>query len=237
MEKLKIAGFIEYQTKDVELYNLEKKLYNSREFIELKKLEGEVNALKAQRTACMQEAKEILFDLKDRATRISDLTDEHVHDNFDKFDDVEDIACEEDILNDVLAKLEKAERDYKSKNVAAINLNKKLATIQKMIKDALDKAGRVKAALEVVKAEIVKEGKPINEQLLAMRAGLDQRTLQSYLNVRKIKGQPVLVEMLGGNCSRCGMDIHIEMQDLKPGEAAECPNCGRLIYIAEGGAK
>ncbi len=234
MEKFVIAGFIEYQSKDTELYNLEKKLYNSKEFLEMKKLEAEVNALKSQRVACMAEAKEILAELKSSATKIADLTDEHIIDNFDKFDDVEDIACEEDILREVLAKLEKAERDYKAKNTAALQLNKKFGAIKKMIKDDLDKAAKIKVALEAIKAQILREGKPINDALLSMRAGLDQITLQRYLAVRKAKGQPVLVEMQGGNCSRCGMDIHIEMQALKVGEAAECPNCGRLVYIAEG---
>ncbi len=237
MEKFKIAGFIEYQAKDVELYNLEKKLYNSKEFLEMKKLETEVGTLKAQRSACMSEAKDVLAELKDRAAKITDLIGEHIQDNFDKFDDVEDIACEEDILKDVLSKLDKAEKDYKAKNSAAVQLAKKINSIQKMISDDRTKAAKVKTALDAVKAEIMSQWEPLNEQLVAMRTTLDQPTLQRYLNVRKAKGQPVLVELANGNCSRCGMDIHIEMQALKAGEAAECPNCGRLVYIAEGSAK
>lgn len=232
MEKVLLKGLIEYQKKDRELYEIEAAFRNSDEVKKYGIAMNKLNALIAKIESLGKEAGEVMKAIE---TRFADAEKEidangKLNTTFEKFTDLEDVALEEKILDDLNAKIEDAEKDIARQKRKL----EETALEMKSLFDGLGQGSKVFAALsqkrKTMKANLQNDAKPIMVELKKLEKEIAPEAFAIYAEVRKKVGLPAVVELMNGCCTGCGMDIEIETKDLKSGEATECTNCGRIVY-------
>lgn len=234
MEKVLLKGLIEYQKKDRELYEIEAAFKNSEEVKKYGVAMNKLNALIAKIESLGKEAGEVMKAIE---TRFADAEKEidangKLGTTFEKFTDLEDVAWEEKILDELTAKIEDAEKDIARQKRKL----EETALEMKSLHDGFEQGTKVFAALsqkrKIMKANLQNDAKPVMIELKKLEKEIAPEAFAIYSDVRKKVGLPAVVELMNGCCSGCGMDIEIETKDLKSGEATECINCGRIVYKA-----
>lgn len=233
MEKVLLKGLVEYQKKDRELYEIESAFRNSEEVKKYGIALNKLNALIAKIDALGKDAGEIMksIDVSYAAAEKEIEANGKLNNNFEKFADLEEVSLEEKILNDLSDKIEGAEKEISRQKRKL----EEIALEMKILYDSLEQGTRVFASLsqkrKVMKANLQNDARPILAELKGLEKAVDPKSFEIYSAVRKKSGLPAIVELVEGCCTGCGMNISIETKELKPGEASECPNCGRIIYI------
>ena len=71
----------------------------------------------------------------------------------------------------------------------------------------------------------------LKTELANMQKSVDADLLKVYENKKKDKIFPVLYELKGNKCGKCGMELSMKsISDLSSGKTVECDNCHRLVY-------
>ncbi len=100
----------------------------------------------------------------------------------------------------------------------------------------------IRAELLKVNAELVDKQKEIKVQfskefdtLNALKAEISEEVFTKYTELRKKRRLPAFVPVSSGalNCNGCGMELSNAATDKlgKQGDIAECPNCGRILFV------
>lgn len=94
---------------------------------------------------------------------------------------------------------------------------------------------QAKSVFDAVIAERQPRVDELRKQLAAIAKEIPDEILQAYLRLRAAKKNPVLVpyEPSTQTCKGCGLELSSAARGkLKAsGDHAECPNCGRMIYM------
>jgi predicted nucleic acid-binding Zn-ribbon protein len=63
--------------------------------------------------------------------------------------------------------------------------------------------------------------------------GIDEDVLKKYKAKRSERIFPILCELKGDRCSKCGMELSIAGKEIvSSGKVIECENCHRILYKA-----
>lgn len=232
MEKFSLDGLVEFQEKDRELYKYEQEYSNSAAVKNYKILEKNVRDLRVLNLNLAREAEGVLSQIKDRCAEINKeiASNDNIPKSYASFSDLEDLQTEETILQQIVAKLDKYEKDVAYRKRRLDEIINDARSNEQRINDLIKKARIVAEQKKEAKATLLKEAGPLKKSLDEEAKSLDAEAYAKYTAIRQAKGLPVVVAMSGDSCGACGMDIRIEMQDLHHGEGAECPNCGRIVY-------
>ena len=81
------------------------------------------------------------------------------------------------------------------------------------------------------KASKQAEKTEIEQQLATLKAKVDPKLMEMYLQKRANKIYPVVYEVSNSVCGACSMSLSLsELNKLKNGEVIECDQCGRILY-------
>lgn len=233
-----ISDIIEYQKLDLTLYNLEREYANSAEI----KRVYQYQKLYKDRLETLVKLNSELEELYNQLARL-DTKFEEIYAEKDAFFAVTFADFEEiSEFEEYEKKLAKYEENLINVNKDASRIIKKIAEINadnKKINEQMDKLnaehGLASKVLASKKLEMQEKAQPIVDKLNERAKSIDEKILNAYKELRKVKKMPAFVPYKEGNCCGCGMDISIEVDKKisKIGEYTECPNCGRIVYKME----
>ena len=82
-----------------------------------------------------------------------------------------------------------------------------------------------------LKASKQAEKTEIEQKLAEIKAKVDPKLMETYLQKRANKIYPVVYEVVNSVCGACSMSLSLsELNKLKNGEVIECDQCGRILY-------
>jgi predicted nucleic acid-binding Zn-ribbon protein len=88
------------------------------------------------------------------------------------------------------------------------------------------------ARIEELKASIEK----IAEERSAVTGSLDEALLRRYDRVLQVRGGRAVVQVTGGSCCGCFMNVPPQMviEIMRTGAVRVCPNCQRILHVSAG---
>ncbi len=231
---MELEKILEYQKIDMRVFKVEKE-YNTKKEKELsaqykKSIEEKKNlliSLAKELDATLSAIEKISEKLDALQTSEWDSfdfssldTEEKIAEAETKFDEYEKTVAN---LNKELTKALKKEEEIAYQNRI---LNEKLAT-------AWEEYKKVNAYIEKKKNDMIALIKSDVIALKKLIPDLDKDLYEKYIERRKAKKMPPFVIYNEGNCGGCGMDVRIELQSklVNNGDIAECPSCGRIIFL------
>lgn len=125
----------------------------------------------------------------------------------------------EDLLLEVLQRLESAEREHEA---ASSDAKRAEAARNKELADLGTESARLK---EAIAASEAKREAQVPKIL--------PRNLKTYQDVRKRRGSAAVSRINGGNCGGCRVSIPeaVRRKAFNADELAQCPNCASILYV------
>ena len=230
---MSLQKMLEYQKTDLVYYRQEKELRESEErkrailcknkFIECNNSLQELSKALAGYFASMQKISAKLTETEEMKENLSAETEFKTEDDFAQYEN--QLQEYEKIVNELskeFTKVTKSIADAAAQNRA---INDKMDALNREYMNCTQ-------AFNKKKAEFEAKTQGIRKSLDNIAKEIEPNYLKQYQELRKNKKMPAFVPYMDKNCSACGMDISIEvdkkLQD--PGNIAECPHCGRIVY-------
>ena len=230
---MSLQKMLEYQKKDIAFYRQEKDLKESEE-------RKRAMLCKNKFIECNASLQELAKKLKGYFAALQKISS--------KLSEIE--ALKEGLSLDAEMKTEEAFSEYESRlqeyEKQVNDLSKEFSKVTKAITDASAQNRSLNDRMDALnreyinstqaynkkKADFDEKTKPIRDELDAIAKEIEPNYLNRYLELRKNKKMPAYVCYMDKNCGACGMDISIEVDKKlqKPGDVAECPHCGRIVY-------
>ncbi len=234
--KINVEKMLEYQASDQVIYKAEQAFASSSESKRYSQILSKLNELKTVVIKSDKEAADIRKDIEKRETQLGesgrDLEKRAAAMTGEK--SAEEIASNEDALRQMEESLDRAEKEF-ARSV------KRLEEIEREAKHALIEIKQCSADLEKSKAVLQKKRSEMQAELSdevkrrkELQAELRPEELEIYKKVRKENIRlPIVVEYVSGTCRGCGMHVEHDLRGKlnESGDAAECPNCHRILYI------
>ncbi len=236
---MKFDTILEYQKIDQELMELENEVAKSEERKKLvvakSRLEGATDMIGKLKN----EAGELLGSYASMKEKIDALKAE-----LDEFDgileDVQDVNEADHYLKMVSAIAEKINALEKEASSSA----SKIDQVNDGYKKTWDQGVKATDAYKVAKAEydaLVKNLQPkvveIKTKLNELKSQIPSDIMATYLALRNAKKMPAFVKYDSVNCicGRCRMEVDNDTKSKlrNPGDYAECPNCRRILFVAD----
>lgn len=234
---MKFDNILAYQKIDNELLKIESSLKNSKERkayygykakIEdatsmIKRLQAESNDIISQYERMEKHAQLLVGKIKEIQDCASEAADDKEIEHYSKLLKtlVSDLAGLEKEIKKDLSKVDHIATDY----------NKTWEEGQK----ASASFKKSKSALEKLKKDCMPKVTEIKDELAKIEGDIDPEILKIYKALRGKKKYPVFTkyDAEAKQCSRCFMEIPNDVQCKlkKVGDYAECPNCGRVIFV------
>lgn len=236
---MKFDAILDYQRIDADLLALEGEVAKSKERAALASAKSRLEAATENIGKLSAQASEILAAYDIMKARIDALKKK-----LDEFDGIiEGIGDtgEADYylksvssISDEIAALEKeASRD----TVRIDEINKEYKSTWEQGIDATSAFKSARAEYEAFRGERQPRFNQLNAQLEKLKKEIPEKYLSVYANLRAARKLPAFVEFdpAKGICGRCFMELANDTRSkLKnPGDIAECPHCGRVLYIPE----
>lgn len=228
-----LANLIKYQEIDAKLNAIETQINQSEEkkqaFVAYKYVTGvgelvanldkKAEDLVNQLNALNQKKQELSNSLKEIIAEIDDISTEEEGNYAVK--KIDEISSQIKSLEGTVAKLTDAmngvKTEYDQIKVKTKKAQEQYAEYSKKFAELKD---GVKAETDALKAELAKIAKTVDTDLMKI-----------YELKRKDKIFPVLYELKGNKCGKCGMELSMKaISDLSSGKPVECDNCHRLVY-------
>lgn len=236
---MKFDKILQYQKIDQELMALENEVAKSDERQKLavakSRLEGATDMIGKLKS----EASDLLAGYAAMKEKIDALKAE-----LDEFDgileDVQDANEADHYLKMVSSIAEKINALEKEANSAAAKIDQ----VNDSYKKTWDQGVKATDVYKSAKAEydnLVRKFQPrvveIKSQFNALKAEIPENVMNAYLALRAAKKMPAFVayDRNSGVCGRCFMDVPNDTKSKlrKEGDYAECPNCRRILYVAD----
>lgn len=229
-----IENLLEYQSKDFEIFKLEKQLYN-----------GEDRKVIGDMVSKVKDSQNRSLHLEKNAT---DLVNEF--ENLKKSFD-ENIKKLNIMTNSNVEKLSQADINAFENSINALinNLNlieNKLSFFAKKINVILTDFEQAKKTYNIAREEYSKHKKLYDEKeaqikpqidekvkdLQKLEKDIDPKLLSRYKTKRQDKKFPIIVALNGTDCGGCQMQLsYASINFLKENGIIECEHCRRLIYF------
>ena len=236
---MKFDKILEYQKIDQELMSLESEVAKSEERQKLAVAKSRLEGATEMIGKLKAEASDLLAGYGAMKDKIDALKDEL--DEFDGIlDDVQDANEADHYLKMVAAIADKINALEKAANGAAVKIDQVNDSYKKTWEQGV-KATDVYKSAKAEYDNLVRNFQPrvveIKAQLNALKAEIPQNVMNAYLNLRGAKRMPAFVKYDSKNClcGRCMMEVDNDTKSKlrNVGDYAECPNCRRILYVAE----
>lgn len=230
---MSLQKMLEYQKTDLIYYRQEKELRESEErkravlcknkFIECNNSLQELSKSLTGYFAAMQKLSAKLTETEEMKEQLSAETEFKTEEDFVQYEN--QLQEYEKIVNELskeFTKVTKSIADAAAQNRA---INDKMDALNREYMNCTQ-------AFNKKKAEFEAKTQDIRKTLDNLAKEIEPNYLKQYQELRKNRKMPAFVPYMDKNCSACGMDISIEV-DKKlsdPGNIAECPHCGRIVY-------
>ncbi|MEG1662481.1 MAG: C4-type zinc ribbon domain-containing protein [Clostridia bacterium] len=236
---MKFDKILEYQKIDSDLISLENEVAKSKERSLLATAKAKIDSATESIGRLSTEANELLLGYTKLKARIDSLKAKL--DEFDGIIDEVDEASEADYyikqvggIADEIASLERdAQKD--AYHIDEVGENYKRTWDAGM--KASENYKQIRGDYDNFVAERQPKVKEINAKLNALKADIPQTLLDIYYAHRQAKKLPAFVEYDAktSTCKGCYMEVANDTKSkLKnPGDYVECPNCRRILFIAE----
>lgn len=230
-----VQQLIKYQEADSRLLKIEQEMANSEErkkyaqtknFLtkapeKLDQLENKAQELLALLDRLNKKYAEIVETLKD-FEHLDELVEGGADISFYKRN-AQSIADSLKSLKSEIANLTAAVKESSEEYQA---LKKKVIVAQKQFpeyqKDYQDYKKSKQSEVEAIKAELAEIAKEIDPDIL-----------KKYQAKRSERIFPIICQLNGDRCSKCGMELSIAGKEIvNSGKAIECENCHRILYKA-----
>lgn len=236
---MKFDKILEYQKIDQELMTLESKVAKSDERQELALAKSRIDNATETIGKLANEANELLASYTSMKEKIDALKAQ-----LDEFDgileDVQDLQEAEHYLKIVSQIAEKInvlekEASVSSQKIDQVNDNYKKTWEQGTKATEAYKGAKAKydALMKELQPEVVK----IKSQLNVLKAEIPENIMATYASLRSAKKMPAFVPYDSQNCicGRCRMEVDNDTKSKlrKEGDFAECPNCRRILFVAD----
>jgi predicted nucleic acid-binding Zn-ribbon protein len=236
---MNIDSILEYQKIDADLIALETEIARSKERAAVAAAKSKLDAATENIGRLSAEAGDILAAYDKMKAKIDSLKVK-----LDEFDGIiEGIEDEGEAdyylksvnaIADEIASLEK-EASHDALRIDEINVSYKNTWEQGIEATGVFKTAR--AEYENFKKEREERFNQINASLQKLKKNIPEKYMSAYATLRAARKLPAFVEFdpAKGICGRCFMELANDTRSrLKnPGDIAECPHCGRILYIPE----
>jgi predicted nucleic acid-binding Zn-ribbon protein len=230
-----VEQLLKYQEEDSKLLKIEQEMANSEErkkFVQTKnfltkasekldQLEGKSQELISLLDRLNKKYVDIVETLKD-FEHLDELVEEGANISFYKKNALQ---ITEDIKN-LKAEIAQLTTAVKDTSDEYQNLKKKVLTAQKQFPE-------YQAAYQEYKKCRQEETSAIARQLEKISKGIDPEVLKKYQAKRSERIFPIICELNGDRCSKCGIELSIAGKEaVSSGKVIECENCHRFLYKA-----
>lgn len=230
---MNIAQLLDYQKLDRELFNIEKRLKDSKNkalasemYDNMKTAQEKSHKLEEKAGNILVEIEKIKNQYKIQEDKISELTDKNI-DGLSK-EEIEKFSAIKDKLSQNLIILEK------KLTALAENVNAILSEFNKTIKifnSSKEQYSLSKSAFDKEAEGVEQEKKQIMQKLAIQAKNIDAKLMESYTKRRSENIFPVVVPLNGNCCGGCHMELpYANISKLESDGILTCEHCHRLIY-------
>jgi predicted nucleic acid-binding Zn-ribbon protein len=230
-----VEQLLKYQEEDSKLLKIEQELANSEErkkYVQAKNFLTKASEKLDQLEARSQELisalerlnsqyEEIVETLKD-FDHLDELVEEGANISFyqkNALQITEDIKSLKGEIAQLTTSVKETGEEYQT-------LKKKVISVQKQYPE-------YQAAYQEYKKSKQDETTAIMAELEKIAKGIDEDVLKKYKAKRSERIFPILCELKGDRCSKCGMELSIAGKEIvSSGKVIECENCHRILYKA-----
>lgn len=230
---MNIAQLLDYQKLDRELFNIEKRLKDSKNkalasemYDNMKTAQEKSHKLEEKAGNILVEIEKIKNQYKIQEDKIGELTDKNI-DGLSK-EEIEKFSAIKDKLSQNLIILEK------KLTALAENVNAILSEFNKTIKifnSSKEQYSLSKSAFDKEAEGVEQEKKQIMQKLAIQAKNIDAKLMESYTKRRSENIFPVVVPLNGNCCGGCHMELpYANISKLESDGILTCEHCHRLIY-------
>ena len=234
-----LKKLLEYQALDMEFRNIKEEFDNSEEMRLYNEYTDRVNSSKEEINKINTEASKVSGSYASISARLK-----AVQENLDQFDGIVDDVLDVKEADYYLKKLGELQEEIAALEKQAITLAARLSALNEKYENAM-KAGRKYVEAKRQQKPIVEK---MNAQLLPRRNALMEKMQKvaeaipaDIMRIYKVAASspktkfPVVVpyDAQNNRCSSCRIVLeNATRAKLKnPGDCAECPKCGRILYV------
>lgn len=236
---MNIDKILEYQKIDQDLISLENEVVKSTQRQNLAVAKSRLESATETIGKLKNDAAELLAGYNSMKEKIDALKAE-----LDEFDgileDVQDATEADHYLKMVANIAEKINALEKEANSTSVKIDQ----VNDNYKKTWDVGVKASDAYKVAKTEydaFMKNLQPqvvqIKAQLAALKGEIPERIMDAYVSLRTAKKMPAFVPYDSEHeiCGRCRMEVdnNTKSKLRNVGDVAECPNCRRILYVAE----
>jgi len=236
---MNIDKILEYQKIDQELISLENEVLKSSERQNLAMAKSRLDGATETIGKLKNDAAELLAGYTSMKEKIDALKAEL--DEFDGIlDDVQD-ATEADhylkMVASIAEKINALEKDANATSAKIDQVNDNYKKTWDIGVKASDVYKAAKAEYDAFMKNLQPQVVQIKTQLAALKGEIPEKIMNAYVSLRTAKKMPAFVPYDSEHeiCGRCRMEVdnNTKSKLRNVGDVAECPNCRRILYVAE----
>lgn len=229
-----IENLLDYQSKDYEIFKLEKQLYDGED---KKVINDMITKVKDSQNRSLQLEKNAT-DLVNEFENLKKSFDENIkklnmmtNSNVDKLSQA-DFSSFENSINALVNNLSLIESklSYFAKKINVILTDFEQA--KRTYNNAREEYSKHKKLYDEKEALVKPQIEEKVKELVKLEKNIDAKLLSRYKLKRQDKKFPILVPLMGSDCGGCQMQLsYASINSLKENEIIECEHCRRLIYF------
>ncbi len=231
MEKI-----LEYQKIDGKLFNLEKKLNESKYKKIMEEARISANSVKEKMIQIESKAGKTYqkyLDLNntiEKNLNIVKILDEQKIDSIQS-KELNDFGKK---INSMSSNLNILQKDLNMLQGEIKDLLKEFNKLTQARKNAKNQYAQAKQSYDKEVEESAGEIDALKKELSALQSGLPKDLFDKYQKIRKDKVYPVFIPLKDKICGACGMEMPSVLVDsIKAGKFIECEHCRRVLYYKE----
>jgi predicted nucleic acid-binding Zn-ribbon protein len=227
-----VEQLLKYQEEDSKLLKIEQEMANSDErkkFVQSKNFLQKASEKLDQLEGKSQEILKLLDRLNKKYEEIAETLKDF--DNLDGLVDAANIAYYKKNAMQVSENLKNLKSEISQLSQAAKEAGDEYQALKKKVITAQKQFPEVQAAYQEYKKSKQAETVAITSELEKLAKQLDPDVLKKYQAKRSERIFPILCELNGDRCSKCGMELSIAGKEtISSGKVIECENCHRFLY-------
>lgn len=230
-----VTELLKYQQEDAKLLQIEREAAQSAERKNYTAAKSFLTKAPERLDALDAKAREIAHLMQELEKKYKDIAETLA--DFDNIDDLldggADIAFYKKNITQLTERLHAIKGEISSliKSVKDADeeyqaLKKKTIQVQKQYAEYLEVYKKYKDGK-------MKEMQAVQANLDVIAKNLDAEVLKRYQAKRSERIFPILCEVVGGRCSKCGGELSLAGKEkVDAGKVVECDNCHRILYSA-----
>ena len=120
-------------------------------------------------------------------------------------------------INTLTKTIKEADEDYKARKRKYMQVKEQALELQ--------------AAYKTFKAKKQQEAIEVQKELDSLAKEIDKDVMEKYREKRSERVFPILCEVQGGRCSKCGSELSLAGKErISSSKVTECENCHRILY-------